>query len=541
MSGVGRASVLIGAGTVVSRLTGFVRSAVLVAAIGSIGRASDAFGVANQLPNNIYAIVATGLVAAVIVPQIVRASRDPDGGQSFISKLMTLGTVALLAVTVLATACAPLLVQLYAPSFGPDQFALATAFAYWCLPQILFYGMYALLGETLNARRVFGPYTWAPIINNVVSIVGFVAFIVLFGGGQSSAIGWTPQMVALLAGTATLGIVAQTLVLLLFWRRAGLRLRPDFRWRGIGLRHIGRLAGWTFLMVIVGQLAGIVQSRVLSLATDLGPANFASGNAWLLFMLPYSIIVLSIGTPYFTQLSEHAKAGRHDEVRRDIPQSIRTLGLFVVVATAGVAAAAVPASRILTTSADEAVSSAWLLGAYLISLIPLAVLFVIQRTFYAYDDTRTPFFFTIVQASLVVITALVAEALAVGDVIDITMLASAVALGQSCATLVQVIVATWLLRRRLGNIGVSRWMLALGRFTLAAIPAGIAGWLVFVWSGGVEGWMVSSQLLGAVGTGVICAVALVVYVPMLMLLRAPELAPAVAMLRRVIPGGMSRD
>jgi putative peptidoglycan lipid II flippase len=535
-SGIGRASVLIGAGTIVSRLTGFVRSAVLVAAIGAIGQASDAFGVANQLPNNIYAIVATGLVAAVIVPQIVRASADPDGGSSFISKLMTLGTVALLAITIIATACAPLLVQLYAPKFTPDQLALATAFAYWCLPQILFYGVYALFGETLNARRVFGPYTWAPIINNVVSIAGFVLFISLFGGAQSAIEGWTPQMVTLLAGTATLGIVAQTLVLMLFWRRSGLRLRPDFHWRGIGLRHIGRLAGWTFLMVIVGQIAGLIQSQALSLASGVGPANFASGNAWLLFMLPYSIIVLSIGTPYFTQLSEHAKAGRDDDVRADIPRSIRTLGLFIVIATAALAVAAVPASRMLTTSRDDAVDSAMVLLAFLISLIPLAVLFVVQRTFYAYDDTRTPFVFTVVQASLVIITALVARGLAEGGVLDITMLAAAVALGQSFATVVQVILATWMLRRRIGDIKIGSWMLALARFAVAALPAAAAGWLVYEWSGGVDGWMVSSQLLGALGTVVICTVAMVVYVPMLALLRAPELAPAMSMLKRFLPG-----
>ncbi|MGZ0712212.1 murein biosynthesis integral membrane protein MurJ (plasmid) [Coraliomargarita sp. W4R53] len=536
MSGIGRASVLIGAGTVVSRLSGFARSAILVAAIGSVGQASDAFGVANQLPNNIYAIVATGLVAAVIVPQIVRASRDPDGGQSFISKLMTLGTVALLAITILATACAPLLVQLYAPGFTDSQLALATAFAYWCLPQILFYGMYALLGETLNARRVFGPYTWAPIINNIVSIAGFVAFIVMFGGDQSTVAGWTPEMIAVLAGTATISVVAQTIVLMMFWRRAGLRLRPDFHWRGIGLRHIGRLAGWTFLMVIVGQLAGIVQSRVLSVASGIGPANFASGNAWLLFMLPYSIIVLSIGTPYFTQLSEHAKAGRHDEVRADIPRSIRTLGLFIVIATAAMVVAAVPASRILTTSRADAAEAGSLLNAFLISLIPLAVLFVVQRTFYAYDDTRTPFVFTVIQASLVVVTALVARGLADNAVIELTMLAAVVALGQSLATVVQVIIATWLLRRRIGDIGISSWMLALTRFAVAAVPAAFVAWLVYQWSGGVEGWMVSSQLLGALGAGVICLVALVVYIPMLALLRAPELGPAVTMMKRFLPG-----
>ncbi|WP_396667282.1 murein biosynthesis integral membrane protein MurJ [Microbacterium sp. R86528] len=535
MSGIGRASVLIGAGTVVSRLTGFVRSAVLVAAVGSVSEAADAFGVANQLPNNIYAIVATGLVAAVIVPQIVRASRDADGGQSFISKLMTLGAVALLVVTVIATAAAPLLVQIYAPGFAPDQLALATAFAYWCLPQILFYGMYALLGETLNARRVFGPYTWAPIINNVVSIAGFVAFIVVFGGDQTAVAAWTPQMIALLAGTATLSVVAQSVVLAMFWRRAGLRLRPDFHWRGIGLRHLGRLAGWTFLMVIVGQLAGLMQSRVLSLASGVGPSNFASGNAWLLFMLPYSIIVLSIGTPYFTQLSEHAKAGRDDEVRADIERSIRTLGLFIVIATAALAVASVPASRILTNSREDAVDAGSLLNAFLISLIPLAVLFVIQRTFYAYDDTRTPFVFTVIQASLVVVAALVARQLAIDEVIPLTLLAAAVALGQSCATVIQVIIATWLLRRRLGDIGIRSWMLALGRFALAAVPAAIVSWLVYQWSGGVDGWMVSSQLMGAVGSAVLCVVALVVYIPALAILRAPELGPAMTMLKRFLP------
>ena len=137
-------------------------------------------------------------------------------------------------------------------------------------------------------------------------------------------------MIALLAGTATLGIVIQAVILLMFWRRTGLHVRPDFRWRGVGLDQLGRLAGWTFLMVVAGQLAGLVQSRVLSDAAEDYPGVLVTQNAWLLFMLPYSIIVLSIGTPYFTQLSEHAAAGRDDDVRGDVGRSIRTLGVFIV-------------------------------------------------------------------------------------------------------------------------------------------------------------------------------------------------------------------
>ncbi|MDY0908110.1 murein biosynthesis integral membrane protein MurJ [Microbacterium sp. CFBP9034] len=533
---IGRASALIGAGTIVSRLSGFLRTVVLVGAVGATTDGGNAFAVANQLPNNIYAIISTGLLTAVVVPQIVKAAAHDDGGSAFVSKLFTLGTVVLLGTAVVATIAAPWLVALYAPGYDEAQKALATGFAYWCLPQILFYGLFALVGESLNARRVYGPYTWAPIVNNVVSIAGFLVFIRLFGAGGADT-AWTPEMVAVLAGTATLGIVVQTGILFLFWRKTGLHVRPDFVWRGVGLGQIGRLAGWTFLMVLAGQLAGLVQSQVLSQIPKGDPGFFVSQNAWLLFMLPYSIIVLSIGTPYFTQLSEHASAGRDDEVRSDVGRGIRTLGLFVVGATAALGVAAVPASRIFTDSRSEAVLAGAVLLCYLVSLVPLAVLFVVQRTFYAYDDTRTPFFFTLLQCGLVVATALLAS-WAVGSAsLELWRLAAAVALGQSFATVVQVIVATSLLQRRLGGLRIGSWMLSLGRFALAAVPAAGAGWLTFQLLGGAEGWTVSDKLLGALGAAVIGSVVLVVYAGFLALLRAPELATATGLVRRLLPGG----
>ena len=540
MSGIGRASVVIGAGTVVSRLTGFLRAVVLVSAVGATTAGGNAFAVANQLPNNIYAIISTGLLSAVVVPQIVKAAAHDDGGRAFVSKLFTLGAVVLLGATALATVAAPWLVALYAPGFDTGQQALATAFAYWCLPQILFYGLFALVGESLNARRVYGPYTWAPIVNNLVSIAGFLAFIWLFGAAGSSATDtspdWTPAMIALLGGTATLGIVVQAAILFAFWRRTGLHVRPDFRWRGVGLGQIGRLAGWTFLMVVAGQLAGLVQSQVMSQVPEGDPGIFVAQNAWLLFMLPYSIIVLSIGTPYFTRLSEHAAAGRHDEVRADIGRSIRTLGVFVVVAAAALAAAAIPASRIFTDGPAEATGAAGVLLCFLVSLVPLAVLFVVQRTFYAYDDTRTPFLFTILQCTLVVATALGALWALHSGILPSAQLTATVALGQSFSSVVQVVVATWLLHRRLGGVGIASWMLALGRFALAAVPAGAAGWLVFQLLGGVDGWTVSDKILGAVGAAIIGVVVLVVYVGLLALLRAPELSVATGVLRRLLPG-----
>src|SRR5690606_19695649 len=144
-----------------------------------------------------------------------------------------------------------------------------------------------------NARGVFGPFAWAPVINNVVSIAGFGAIIALFGGHLTDVTDWTPGRIALLGGTATTGIAAQALVLALFWRRAGISVRPDFRWKGVGLRNTGKLAGWTFLMMLAGQAAGLIQTRVTSEASGHGASVAVMQNAWLVFMLALSVVVMA--------------------------------------------------------------------------------------------------------------------------------------------------------------------------------------------------------------------------------------------------------
>ena len=536
MNSLGRASATIAAGTLVSRITGLLRTVVLVSVIGSVGSgAADAFGLANQLPNSVFSLISVGILTAVIVPQIVKASAHADGGNAFISKLFTLGTVVLVVVTGLATAAAPWLVRISAEA-SAHQYALATAFAYWCLPQILFYGLYALLGEALNARRVFGPFTWAPVVNNIISIIGFLALGTIFGETKTAVDDWTPEMIAALGGTATLGIVVQAIVLLLFWRRTGLSLRPDFHWRGVGLGNVGKLAGWTFLMAIASLTAGTIQGRIAYIASADGASLATMQYAWLLYMLPYSIIVLAIGTPYFTQISEHAAAGRHEEVRSDIGRSIRTLGFFLFAAVAAVVAASIPASRVFTNSAADSVVAAIVLLAYMVGLIPLMVLFIVQRTFYAYDDTRTPFWFTLFQCLLIVSGAFISLALLNTGVIEITSLAATIALSQSIASTIQTITATWLLRRKIGGLRVANWLPALGRFALAAVPSGLAGWGAFLLMGGVDGWTTSSVLFGVAGTAIIGATVLVVYIALLALMRAPELKVGADALRRVIPG-----
>lgn len=525
---LGRASVKIASGIIVSRATGLLRTIVLVTAIGAVGRASDAFATANQLPNSIYAVISAGVLTGVIVPQVVKVSAKADGGHDFLAKLLTLGTVLMALVTVVAFVAAPALVRLYAANYSPDQLELATFFAYWCIPQLFFYGMFALIGEILNARRVFAPYAWAPIVNNVVSIIGFVVFIWLFGADQNQVEQWTPVMIAVLAGTATLGVIAQTGTLLMLWHRVGIPLRFDFRWRGMGLRNMQKLAFWTLLTTLLAQAVGIVQQRTISVASGDEVSVFVSQNAWLVYMVPYSVIVLAIGTPYFTRLSEHAGAGRDVEVKETIGRAMRVLGLYIFVALAAVAAAAYPASRIFTNNTEDAIATAPVLLAYLVSLFPLAVLFIVQRTFYAYGDARTPFIFTVVQATIIVVFTIVAS-----YTVPVENLTAAVALIQSLAGIVQVIVATALLRRKLGPLGLGSASRALVRFALMAVPAGAAGVWVFVVMGGTSGWMMQDKIWGALGATAIAVACGLVYLFLLVIFRTPELGVARDALRRM--------
>jgi putative peptidoglycan lipid II flippase len=529
--GLGRASALLASGTLVSRLLGFVSAMVLANTLGLQSVGGNTFALANQLPNNIYAIVAGGVLSAILVPQIVRANLHSDGGQRFINRIITLGSVVFLAAAVIATVCAPLLVRLYAQEAGADgrgltagELGLATAFAYWCLPQILFYALYSLLGEVLNARRIFGPFTWAPVLNNVVAIAGLIAFNVIFGStDRLDVAGWTPGMITLLAGSATLGVAAQALVLFLFWRRAGLSYRPEFQWRGVGLGRVGKAAGWTFGMIVVGQLAGIVQSKVATGAGADDPSIFILRNAWLIFMLPHSIVTVSIATAFFTRMSTHARDKNTAGVRHDISASLRTIGLIMTFATVTLIVVAYPFSRFFSETTESTIAMGNVLVAYLAGLISFTVLFVLQRTFYSLEDTRTPFFIQVAQSAIFVVGALMVAGLPQDQI------AVGIAWVTTIAGTIQMLIAALILRKRLGGFDGLRILRSFLVYLLACLPAVGAGVALTSTLGGfTAGFAVSSWGAAIVTMGVVGAVMLVIYVIVLALLRTPELRSLIA-------------
>lgn len=474
-SGLARASALMASGTMVSRVLGFAKAILLGYAIGVTSSVSaDAFNTGNFLPNTVYMLLLGGMLNAVLVPQIVRAAQQPDGGSGYINKVLTFVSASLLGLTILAMIAAPLLTFLFALDWGPEQLALATAFAYWCLPQIVFYGLYTVLGEVLNARRVFGPFTWAPVLNNVVSIAGILVFIALFGPdptGARTPADWTPQAIALLAGSATLGVALQGFVLFISWKRAGIRYRPDFAWRGMGLGDTARLGGWTLATIVVMQIAGWVSTNVANSASGVGASTAAINYAWLMFMLPHSVLAVSIGTAYFTQLAEAGQSGRIDELRRDFSASGRLIALVMLFASAVLFAGAPYFARLLQVGAslEQVDQLALVLRAYVLGLAAYSFLFVLQRTFYALSDTRTPFLFTTVQSAVFALGALACLLL------PKTVLAAGLAAMFALSTLLQVVLAAALLRRRIGRIDGRRIVRSLASSAPAAVLAGAAG------------------------------------------------------------------
>ena len=528
-----RSSLIMASGTIFSRILGIVRAILLAATIGVTTNAADAFGVANQLPNNVYAIIVGGVLNAVLVPQIVKARLHSDGGKAYIDRLLTLAIVIFGGITVITTFSAPLLVSLYTNGWSSGQLALATAFAYWCLPQLFFYGLYTLLGEVLNARSKFGPYMWAPVLNNIVAIIGMLLFIWQFGldpVGKTTVEQWQQSQITLLAGTATLGVASQALILFVFWKRMGLTFNLNFSWRGVGLAPAMRTASWTLGMLLVSQIGGVVQTAVASKAIggramigdqEVAIASVAAMSiAWLIFMLPHSVATVSIATAYFTRMSGHALEKKFEELKTDLADGLRTIAMISVLATTGLIVLAYPISRVFVGELPGTIALGNVVIAMVVGLLPFSYVFMIQRAFYSLEDTRTPFIFTTAQTILNIIGSIF-----IAIYVDHVWTVVALSALTSCTILIQAVLSFFMFKKKFGSLGHSHLTIATGKFVVAGVVSGLAGFAILQLLGGAHGgaFPVLSILSAAITCGIIGSVMTVVYLTILKIFKMKEI------------------
>lgn len=470
-SSVLRSSAVMAAGTMVSRVLGLVRTVLLASVLGATGGVANAFGTANTLPNMIYILLAGGVLNAVLVPQMARSLKHNDGGQGYTDRLLTLALTILLIVTIVFTIASPLAYYVMDVS-GSTPTSLGIAFTYLCLPQILFYGIYTLLGEALNARGRFGAFMWSPVLANIVSIAGLVWFWSVTTPEQvADPDRWTWQMVAILAGSATLGIVAQALVLIIPLRRSGYTFRPNFSFRGVGLRTASTVAIWAFGAVVVQQIGLLLSTNVLNSVPKGYGGTAAQQNAFLLFMLPHSIVTISLVTALYTRLSHAAAEGRTRAVKRDLDTGLRLSGLASIAVTIGSVVLIHPLV-VVGWGEENGRPIADMTIAMMLGLVPFTICVLVQRVFYAYEDAKTPFWMQV--ACTIVAMGLTLAAL----VLPMQWRGPGVALAQSVSYLVQAILGWWLLQRRIGHIPVAGAVrtyvrLALAAFVATGVAAGV--------------------------------------------------------------------
>ena len=540
-----RSSAVMAAGTLVSRILGLVRTALLAIAIGNTGLVSDVFISANVLPNFIYLLVAGGVFNAVLVPQIIKASKQPDRGAEYVSRVLTLSLLVLAALAAVVTLAAPLILPLVT-SMNAEQLPLATTFAYWLFPQIFFYGAYAVIGQTLNANGRFGAYMWAPVVNNIVAIAGLLVFISVIGREETTPFSpenWTSQATLILAGSTTLGIALQAAVLLFPLRRLGLNLRPSFGLRGVGLRQTGKVAKWTILTMLIGNGTYLAYTKVATIATDARPDFQAMGQqiagyanletAAMLYIIPHSIITLSLATVLFNNMARAYTEKKYDEVRDTLSQGLRAIGVATVFCSAVLIVLAGPISIWFSGGSNvSAALQAQVLVLLAVSAPFLSATFLMNRAFYAKEDAKTPLVMQVILSALGVALALVAAALPADKIIF------GLAIAYSVGNVAAVVVSHIYLKRSLGDYGAGRVVDVHIRLVVAALGSAVVGAAGLGLMGGyaVDGYAWQSLASATVVLVVCGALMAVTYYLLLRALKVTELdaflKPLLAKLRR---------
>lgn len=553
-----RSSALMASGTIISRVTGVIRDISLTAALG-YGILADTYALGNALPNIVYILVIGGSLNAVFVPQLVRhLHQDADGGEQYSHGLLTATALVLVLVSVLAVLTAPWIVRLYATgAYDAAQLDLTVAFARYCLPQIFFYGLYTMLGQVLNARMRFGPPMFSPIINNVVMIATALGFVWLVGT-KTTTNTITPAQTAILGVMTTVGIAAQALVLLPFLRRAGYRWRPRFQFRGYGLGKAGSLAGWTIGLVLVNQLGFLVVMKLATAANVLAaqsgavPAGLATYlRAYLVLMLPHSVITISLVTALLPRMSKAAALGDLRGVAADVTGGVRLVAVLIVPAAVFLAVFGPTIGTVLfdfgAGKGEAARYTGVVVSAFALALLPFSIFYVLLRGWYAIENTRNPFLITVGYNVVAVPLTITAYALAPEH-----WKVVALALAYGLAYWIVLVFAWWWLAHRLGGLGTGRTTGVVAAIVAATVPAGALGALVaFVaargWaavSGGSPAWPGGDdygQAIAALSAGAVTFS--LVYFAMAKLLRIAEINEVASSLlsrRAIRPGGSRR-
>ncbi|MGI8679568.1 MAG: murein biosynthesis integral membrane protein MurJ [Jatrophihabitans sp.] len=521
--------------SLVSRVSGFLRTIFIVAAIG-VGGVGNAYNSGNNFPNMVYELLLGGVLSSVLIPLLVHAqSEDDDDGVAYTQRLLSIAAAALAVMTLLAVLAAPWIAAGFVQP-GPGR-QLTSIFATLLLPEIFFYGLGAMFTAVLNIRHSYKPGAWSPVLNNVIMIVTVLVFWLLPGPSTLNPSTITTAQVLVLGIGTTLGIAGQALILIPSLRNVGFRWKWRFRAHPseVGrMRQVGVLAGWVLVYVVVSQVGVSVIQRI---GNENGGFSVFT-NADLLFQMPYGILVVSLLTAIMPRLSRAALREDNDAVKEDLSLGARLSAVGLVPITAALIALGPAMAVTLFAYGKTSISGAHLIGSSLawsaFGLFPFALVMLQLRVFYAMRDGRTPALINTFMVGTKVVLVLVSnEVFKAPPGTDVEKHPSVHAvewlnISTSLSYLVGAIVGHVVLTRRLGKLGFGPVMRTVAQIAVASAVGGAVAYAAVLGARHLLGGARLGSFTGLVVGGLVGSAAMVV---LAWRMRIPDLRQAVASVR----------
>lgn len=324
-STVGRSAGLMTVLTILSRVTGFIRTWAMAAAIG-MSLLSSSYQVANNLPNMLYELVMGGMLVTAFLPVYmgVRREQGREASNEYVGNLLGILLLLLGGISVLGTVFAPgfIWTQSFLSGDGGSMDTAAFMFRFFAI-QILFYGLGSVFSGVLNAHRDYFWSTFAPVLNNVIVIAGFIGFAPV-----SAQFGEHAGIILISAGT-TLGVFVQMACQIPALGKYGVHPHIHIDFKDPALRQTIALGIPTLLATVCTfVLTSIINAAALVVQPETGPSVIAYARLW--YTLPYALIAVSLSTALYTELSHDAQEQDYDSVRSGISNGVAQILFFLI-------------------------------------------------------------------------------------------------------------------------------------------------------------------------------------------------------------------
>ena len=324
-STVGRSAGLMTVLTIVSRVTGFIRTWAMAAAIG-MSLLSSSYQVANNLPNMLYELVMGGMLVTAFLPVYmgVRREQGREASNEYVGNLLGILLLLLGGISVLGTVFAPgfIWTQSFLSGDGGSMDTAAFMFRFFAI-QILFYGLGSVFSGVLNAHRDYFWSTFAPVLNNVIVIASFMGF-----DPVSAQFGEHAGVILISLGT-TLGVFVQMACQIPALGKHGVHPHIHIDFKDPALRQTITLGIPTLLATVCMFVStSITNAAALVVQPETGPSVIAYARLW--YTLPYALIAASLSTALYTELSHDAQEQDYDSVRTGISSGVAQMLFFLI-------------------------------------------------------------------------------------------------------------------------------------------------------------------------------------------------------------------